>query len=317
MPIWLSALIVALPTYLYARLVRSIDRFEQEPARYVIAAFVWGAVPAAFLALIAQLVLVVPTQALIGEDGTNVVAAAVYAPITEELIKGLAVWLIYLLRRREFDGWVDGIVYGSTVGFGFAYVENIIYLASAATFGQWLELFVLRVIVFGFMHGFYTSLIGIGFGVARHAAIPACGWAAIVLGFGAAILTHAVHNASIVFAEASGLATLSIAFLNYALLIVLMIGLRRISKRNERNMLRTYLLDEVPGVISAQAYAALVDGAAGAVPKPRARFYHLVGELAQRKRQILKYGEPAGGLNAEIDRLRAQLREMFDPLRQT
>jgi RsiW-degrading membrane proteinase PrsW (M82 family) len=313
MPVWLSALIVAIPTYLYARFVRSVDRFEKEPAKYLIAAFVWGAIPAVFLALILQLLLAVPTIAVTGELGGSAIAAVVYAPITEEIVKGLAVAFIYLWRRREFDGWVDGIVYGSTVGFGFAYVENIVYLAGVETFGDWLSLFILRVIIFGFMHGFYTSLTGIGFGLARFASSN--GRKALYIGGGLllAIVAHVIHNASLILAEATGAATLCVAGLNYALLIALMMALRPVSARIEKQMFRTYLMDEVPNVITPQAYEALCNANPKpyALPQPHDAFHHLAAELAQRKRNIIRHGEATA--NVEIDQLRGQLRAMSYP----
>ncbi len=311
MPILLSALIVALPTYLYARLVRGIDRFEQEPAKYLFVAFVWGALPAAFLAAIFQTMLTLPIT-FIWDEATSMAAnSIVFAPLTEELLKGLMVALIYLQRRREFDGWVDGIVYGSTVGFGFAYVENIIYLASADSPGQWVWLFILRVIVFGFMHGFYTSLIGIGFGVARHAASPARAFWSIALGWSAAIVTHAIHNASVTLADASDGQSLGVALLNYGLLIALMLGLRWVSKRHDREMFRAYLADEPPDVVPPRAYDALIGARASAGSRSARQldksFYHLAGELAQRKRQLIRYGEPVA---EEVARLRDQLRAL-------
>jgi RsiW-degrading membrane proteinase PrsW (M82 family) len=304
MPLLLSALLIAIPTWFYARWVRSVDRFEIEPAKYLIAAFLWGAIPAAFLALISQLILAVPTVALAGEESTNLLTVVVYAPVTEELFKGLAVAIIYLWRKREFDGWIDGIVYGSTVGFGFAYVENVLYLSQTPTFGEWLTLFVLRVIVLGFMHGFYTSLIGIGFGLARDARSNTRKLLLILAGFALAILVHAIHNASIVLADTLGAGTLCGGLLNYILLIVLMVGLKRVGLQYERRLFKTYLVDEVPNVISQQSYEALAQGGA---QQSRA-FYQLAGELAQRKMQLIRYGETSHA--GEIDTLRAGLQQI-------
>jgi len=308
MPVWISALAVALPTYLYARLVRGIDRFEQEPTRYVIAAFAWGMLPAALLSLIVQLIFGIPLTALLGEEASQSIGSIILAPVSEELFKGLAVAAFFFWRRREFDGWVDGIVYGSAVGFGFAYIENIIYLSSTQTIEEWTRLFFLRTIVFGFLHGFYTSLIGIGFGLARHAPTMQ-GALAIILGWTAAIVTHAIHNTSVVLAESTEGGSLMITLINYGLLIVLMIGLRVVSRYNDRQMFRTYLADEVPDVISARAFATLSGQRTKPPTKLSAQFGHLAGELAQRKRQLLKYNEDDHG---EIERLRVQLKALND-----
>jgi RsiW-degrading membrane proteinase PrsW (M82 family) len=312
MPALLSALIIAVPTFFYARLVRSVDRFEKEPAKYLVAAFLWGAIPAAFLALIAQLALTAPTTAAIGESGMEAITTVVYAPLTEEIAKGLAVAAVYLLRRREFDGWIDGIVYGSTIGFGFAYVENVLYLADTTSLGEWIGLFVLRVLVLGFMHGFWTSLTGIGFGLARHAPSNARKIAYILGGLSLAILAHMVHNASIVLSDQTGAATLFVGLLNYAVMVALMLALRPVGARHERQLFRSYLVDEVPANVTPEAYTALYDARAKSelLPQPHNVFYQLAGELAQRKQQVV-HGEPTA--NADIDRLREQLRKMSYP----
>lgn len=309
MPLLLSALLIAIPTWFYARWVRGVDRFEKEPAKYLVAAFLWGAIPAALLALILQLILSVPTSLVAGEEGTNLITVVVYAPITEELFKGMAVAIIYLWRKREFDGWIDGIVYGSTVGFGFAYIENVLYLSQTGTLGEWLQLFFLRVIVLGFMHGFYTSFTGIGYGLARDARTNSRKLVLILAGFALAILVHAIHNGTIVLMDTVGAGTLLGTLLNYLVLIALMIGLKRVSVRHERRLFRTYLIDEVPHVISQPAYDALALGKPAYVPatQPRA-FYQLAGELAQRKMQLIRYGETSQ--SAEIDALRAGLLQM-------
>jgi RsiW-degrading membrane proteinase PrsW (M82 family) len=304
MPLLLSALFIAIPTWLYARHVRSIDRFEKEPAKYLIAAFLWGAIPAAFLALVSQLILAVPTTAIAGEETASRITVIAYAPITEELFKGMAVAILFLWRKREFDGWIDGIVYGSTVGFGFAFVENVLYLSQTSTLGEWLGLFFLRVIVLGFMHGFYTSFIGIGFGLARDAQSTTRKLMLILAGFLIAMLVHAIHNTSIALADTLGIGTLLGGLLNYAVLIALMIGLRRMGLRHERQMFKTYLVDEVPAVISQGAYDALALGKAKQAPA----LYQLAGELAQRKKQLIRHGETAQA--TEIDALRAGLQQM-------
>ena len=56
---------------------------------------------------------------------------AVVAPVTEEATKGAFLLLLLWWRRHELDGVLDGIVYAGMVGIGFAFTENILYLAAA------------------------------------------------------------------------------------------------------------------------------------------------------------------------------------------
>lgn len=58
-------------------------------------------------------------------------SAAVVAPLTEEFAKGAFVVLLLWLRRNEIGGVLDGLVYAGLVGIGFAFVENVLYLAGA------------------------------------------------------------------------------------------------------------------------------------------------------------------------------------------
>jgi RsiW-degrading membrane proteinase PrsW (M82 family) len=314
MPLPISILAIAVPTFLYAWLVRRIDRYEQEPVKYIVFAFAWGAMPAIILGLISQLILDLPTQAVLGDGtATDFIGTAIVAPITEEIAKGIAVAIVYFARRREFDGWVDGIVYGSSVGFGFAFVENIGYLAGTENAGEWAFLFVLRVLVFGFMHGFWTSLTGIGFGVARHSHKPRVKAMAPVLGLLAAIAGHAIHNGSLVLAQVTSGSTFCLALLNYVVILALMVGLGMVAARNDSAALKTYLLDEVPDTISPEDYAALSNLRNNAqarffiAPQHRRAFIQTAAELAQKKQQLLKMGLE-GKVGEEIDQLRNKLK---------
>ena len=58
-------------------------------------------------------------------------ALDVVAPVTEEVTKGAFLLLLLWWRRHELDGVLDGIVYAGMVGIGFAFTENILYLAAA------------------------------------------------------------------------------------------------------------------------------------------------------------------------------------------
>ena len=310
----LTIVAVLVPTLLYIRIVHGIDRYEKEPLRYLLAAFLWGAVPAIILGLIFENILAIPVEALLGKGlATEFIETGAIAPTVEEVVKATALVLLYLWRRQEFDGWVDGIVYGSTVGFGFAFVENIFYIHGTTTWGEWLTLFFIRVIIFGFMHGFWTSLTGIGLGVARNSHRPLVQWGAPMLGLLAAITGHLLHNGSLVLASSTSGATLLVAGLNYLILVVLLLGLGVVAARHDSDVLRTYLRDEVPDTISDTDYAALSSMRKNAQahfligPKHQRAFIQLAADLAQKKRQLLRMGEE-GRTGAEIDRLREALR---------
>ena len=125
---------------------------------------------------------------------------AVYlAPVTEETLKGIGILLIYLLRRREFDGIIDGIVYAGLIGAGFAFSENILYLGQAYNdFGSegLTSTFLVRGLMGPFGHPLFTSLTGIGIGIAVTARRPLVRVLAVLGGWFCAMLLHGLWNLS-------------------------------------------------------------------------------------------------------------------------
>jgi RsiW-degrading membrane proteinase PrsW (M82 family) len=306
-----TVVVLAIPAFFYSWLIRSVDRFEKEPTLWVVFAFLWGALPAVIAAIVFQLILGIPIAIFAGRDtlAAEFLGAAVSAPVTEEILKGMAVAIIYLTRRREFDGWVDGIVYGGVAGFGFAYVENILYLMNLTdTWAEWLQLLILRTVVFGGLHGGWSALVGIGFGLARYRTNPFLKILCISGGLLAAIFGHLVHNGALTLAEASGGATILLVFINYGALILFLGLLWFVAGFVERRNLQIYLQDEVPGVISAQWYDGLCHGRwSGINPALRRQITQAAAELAQKKMQLAKLGEEDGN-TTEINQLRSHLR---------
>ena len=139
-----------------------------ESLLYVIPIFVWGFTVAVFIALVFNQLFAFTVSTIATDQATRLLTAVVGAPVIEECAKGLALAIVFAIsyavaRRRgaiEFSGVMDGIVYGSAVGFGFAIAEDLLYYVQA---GQ--ETFVVRRIFGGFAHAAFTSLTGIGFGL--------------------------------------------------------------------------------------------------------------------------------------------------------
>ena len=180
-----------------------LDRYEPEPRGLILAALGWGALVATAIALILQAIgqvaLRTPEQ----------LSGAIVAPITEEATKGIFVVLLLLVRRHELDGILDGIVYAGMVGIGFAFSENILYLATAYMGGDGIGpggleaatgTFVVRGIFSPFAHPFFTSLIGVGVGYAVVTRSGFWRFFAPLLGYVGAVLAHALWNGSAFFA---------------------------------------------------------------------------------------------------------------------
>lgn len=176
-----------------------LDRYEPEPRRYKIAAFLWGGVGAVAIALASGLAVDASTEL----DDRQM--AAIIAPLTEEPAKGLFLLLTFLRWRRIIDGFLDGLIVAGLVGVGFAFVENIGYYASSYLGSPGMEIagaegatatFVVRGIMSPLAHPLFLSAFGIALGVCVMVRSRILKVVVGTLGMSVSIGLHALWNAS-------------------------------------------------------------------------------------------------------------------------
>lgn len=251
-----------------------LDRYEPEPRLLLAGALAWGAFVATATALVVQ-----------GIGGLavgfgNVASLALVAPITEEATKALFLLLLLFLRRDELDGLLDGVVYAGLVGVGFAFTENILYLAAAWNGTEGMgpgglsgitTTFVLRCIIGPFAHPLFTALVGIGIGLAVASRSPAVRWLAPIGGYLAAVLIHGLWNASSVF----GLPVFGLVYI--VLMLPALVGVAALAlwaRDSERKVLAAALADAAQrGLIPATDIGWVVDLRARRVARRHARQY--------------------------------------------
>ena len=127
----ISVIAAVIPASLYTLVFYWVDRYEREPVWLVVTAFLWGAVPAIIVSIIGELLLGSPFVNAPGSVAEALVEGAVVAPVVEEIVKAVMLVAIFLFRRQEFDGPLDGLIYGAAVGMGFAMTENLLYFVDA------------------------------------------------------------------------------------------------------------------------------------------------------------------------------------------
>lgn len=182
---------IVVPTFMW------LDRFEAEPTRYLVMAFLWGALIAVLIAMTLNTAGQLVLWGSLPEAESLALTAVFVAPVVEEAAKGLLVLLVWWFARREFDGITDGMVYAGVTAAGFAFTENIQYLALA-----WVEhgqdgltaTFVGRCLLSPFAHPMFTICTGIGIGIAATSRRGPVKVVAPVVGFLIAVLAHAVWN---------------------------------------------------------------------------------------------------------------------------
>lgn len=265
----LGGLAALLPTLVYAGLVLSFDRYEREPWQNLLGAFGWGAVIATLFSILLSGVAHSIMIAVLGDQIGGRLALTVGAPIIEESLKGLALLLLLLLYRDEFDGVLDGLIYGALIGLGFAMTENILYLGRGyidGGIGELGQLFLAREAFGGLGHALYTGTTGAAVGWARSRygrgtlrfIVPIGGW-------GLAVAQHSLWNfGAATLADFSGgappfldlVAIQTIFFIIPGLLLLFVIARR--SGHAESGILRVQLADEVAnGTLTAAEYAIL------------------------------------------------------------
>jgi RsiW-degrading membrane proteinase PrsW (M82 family) len=242
-----------LQTMIYLLFIRAIDLYEREPLRYVVPVFVWGFAVATTVSLAFNTLFQLTLSSVTSVKAADFYTAVISAPVVEESSKGLALLLIfffaYFARRRsgliEFAGVMDGIVYGSAVGFGFALAEDLLYYAQ---FGP--ETFLVRRIFGGFAHAAFTSLTGIGIGLMPFVHNRMLKPISALLGLMAAILLHATFNFTATLFGPLAYGVLFFVLLGYLVIIVVWLAF-------ERRTIRSELRDEVGGTITPEEYTIL------------------------------------------------------------
>jgi protease PrsW len=249
-----------IPVPIYVVLVLWIDRYEAEPLWMLTTAFFWGALVAVFIALLFNtgLSLFVAIATDSAEAGETF-GAVISAPIVEETAKALILFIFFFWKKDEFDGVIDGIMYAAMVGLGFATTENIQYYGRAALGegGTGLTLvFIIRGMFAPFSHPLFTSMTGLGLGLARQSRNTFLKIVTPLLGLLAAIFMHSIWNGSAaLFGGPIFLLTYILimvpAFL--IMLVIIFLGLRR-----EGFVIREYLLpDFQSGILTQQEYDQL------------------------------------------------------------
>jgi RsiW-degrading membrane proteinase PrsW (M82 family) len=314
-----------IPTAIYITCVWWLDRYEKEPLWLLTLAFLWGAIPAAIVSVFLELVFDVPLAALGGESLlADLASVSIGAPFVEESAKGIALIVLVLVFHREFDDVLDGIVYGATIGFGFAFSENLfayfLPILSQEGISSGLTNIWMRSVVFGFNHAFWTGMTGAAVGYARlsrdwahRLLIPVAGWAV-------AVLLHAIHNAGATLVEQTACLSLVVSLVVDWGGVLLLLGIAFMVLRKERRWIERGLVEEVRrGALSPQEFDLL--RSAGQRMRVRwgawtrggrmayrsvGRYYQCATELAFRKQHLRSLGDEGRNL-AEIQRLREVL----------
>ena len=301
-PLVVGLIIAVLPVPIYVTFVLWLDRYETEPAWMLAAAFFWGAMVAVFFAIVVNSIGSAIVHEMFDAEVADFYGMVISAPLVEETAKAVALLILFLWKKDEFDGVLDGIVYASMVGLGFAMTENIKYYGEAVLEGDAVGVFVVRGLFSPYAHPLFTSMTGIGLGLARESSGRVAKFFLPVVGFALAVTLHAVWNGSLyvgVHMESAAL-----VFLMYFVVMVPIFASVLVAVgfalRREGHILRRHLWNELQaGTLSHEEYErlcsiagrmgssfrALTSGGPGSW-RARRQFHGAASELAFHRHRV-------------------------------
>ncbi|MBK9215888.1 MAG: PrsW family intramembrane metalloprotease [Chloracidobacterium sp.] len=312
-PAVLAAVMAFLPAFLYLVPLVWLDRYDPEPLWLLATAFAWGALVAVVVSFIVNTVIgataanVALAQGYSRDDAgfiSSFVGAVISAPIFEEGSKGLGLVILLIFFRRYLDDVLDGIVFAGVIALGFATVENVLYYGRAI--GEAIDqvlvqgaevregvkivifLFVLRGILSPFAHVTFTSMTGIGVGIARESHNMAVRLILPVVGYAVAVILHMIWNAMAVLGGLGGFAV-GYIILEVPFFLVFVGFSLYIMRRQNKILTEMLALDIARGLIP-QEHATIatsafksprwvLGGLFNGKFKPRARYVRAIGKL--------------------------------------
>ncbi|MEE9152434.1 MAG: PrsW family glutamic-type intramembrane protease [Thermoplasmata archaeon] len=162
---WLVILCSALiPTIIYTIYIRNIELYEREKWRWISVSYLWGAVIALpFLYILARMF---SDQFLREHEYYEfnstvgiVILICLVLPFVSELIKMIGIFTV----RSQVGEVEDGLIYGATIGLGFAAIANIFYMNQGFEWDlKTLALLIIPSISTALLHASSSAVAGYG-----------------------------------------------------------------------------------------------------------------------------------------------------------
>jgi len=232
-PAWwpVTAFLAGISLVVIALVMFLADLWDPQPLPLLLIAVFWGAAIAAFTSYWLNTLNSLLVYLITGSEAAAAFAGPVIsAPLVEETTKGAGLLVLMLLARRYFNGPLDGLIYGSLIGGGFAFTENIIYYSrTLEDAGGWgvLGLFIVRGVLNIFGHAIYTACTGIIVGFVARKWGSIMGFLVFIPALIPGMLLHAGWNFSagigggaMTIIMFGGQAILSLFFLLFIVLLI-------------------------------------------------------------------------------------------------
>lgn len=258
--LWISAVLNGLLVVAFVAILAKMDLFEREPAAVRAAAFLWGALVATSVAILANNNLLSLLTKLFGSGFVSRWGAAIAGPTNEEWLKLLGVVILVLIVREHFNRSIDGLIYGAMCGLGFQFMENMIYAINNAyanpnsDIAGAVYVTVMRIVIAGpWSHPIYSGVAGLGIAyvvTTKGARSVLRRYSTAVGLFVAAWLMHALWNSPLPGWLPGGLGILAV-YGKGAVILVFFYLLYRTAADYEWHWFGSIMADQPAAVISA------------------------------------------------------------------
>lgn len=190
------------PVIVLAFFIYRKDKFQKEPLKMLIKAFLLGclsALPAAYL----ETLLTNAYSLFGGMPGffSGLYNGYVVAGSSEELCK-LLLLFIAVWKSPHFDEYFDGIVYATFLSLGFAGLENVLYVFSQGNFSSAVMTGSMRALLSVPGHFLFGVAMGYYFALAKFE--PQKRGRNILLAFLVPMLLHGTFDALLMIPDAMG-----------------------------------------------------------------------------------------------------------------
>lgn len=153
-------------------------------------ALMWGATVAVAFAALINGAFIRALEPALSHDGASVLTAVAVAPLAEEALKLLGVWVI--ARRWSSLSPLRSVALIGFVALSFTVVEDVLYFSSAAADGQLAESFVLRGLITPFAHTMFCLPAAVGLAAWHHSRRTSV----LLGGLARAVSLHGLWNLS-------------------------------------------------------------------------------------------------------------------------